>query len=134
MTEDDALARYGLPPSMADLPEIRSLLTEEAERCRKRIGNEPLLRLYCLMLFSVRDMVDVIPIWRAKQSNFDTVCGIDIQFMCAGGFAETKAYLANCPASDAKEALQCLAMCEEDFRDWTPQHHLLNWKWYYRLA
>jgi hypothetical protein len=86
------------------------------------------------MLFSVGDMVDVMPIWRAKRSNFDAACGIDIQFMCAAGYAETKAYLATCKVPDAEQALQYLEMCEADFRDWAPLGHLLYWKRYYSLA
>jgi hypothetical protein len=56
---------------MTDLAEIRALLAGETSRCRANIGDEPLLRLCCLMLFSRGDMVDALPIWHAKRSNFD---------------------------------------------------------------
>jgi hypothetical protein len=81
MTEAEALEWYGLPPAISDLPAIRALLIEETERCRANRGDEPLLRLYCLMLFSRGDVNDALPIWRAKMSNFDAGFGIDIQFV-----------------------------------------------------
>ena len=133
MTEDEAIARYGVPPSDADVEEIRKLLADETERCRANAGDEPLLRLYCLMLFSKADMLDAVPIWRAKRANFDAFCGVDVQFVCGSGYAETKAYLAASTDPDAKEALDYLVRCEPDFRNWTPLGHLLNWKRYYGL-
>jgi len=86
------------------------------------------------MLFSRGEMVDALPIWQAKRSNFDAGCGIDIQLVCGGGYSETKAFLATCADPDAREALSYLVQCEADFRNWTPHNHLLHWKRYYGLA
>jgi hypothetical protein len=133
MTGAEALERYGLPPAMSDLPAIRALLIEEIERCRANRGNEPLLRLYCLMLFSRGDMNDALPIWRAKMSNFDAGFGIDIQFVCGAGYDQTKAFLATSTLQDAKEALDYLENRRADFQGWTPLGHLAYWKGYYRL-
>jgi hypothetical protein len=133
MNEAEAIARYSLPPSMTDLSSIRAHLDDETKRCRANIGDEPLLRLYCLMLFSRGDLVDALPIWRAKRSNFDAACGIDVQFVCGAGYGETKAFFATCIDLDAREALSYLIECEADFQGWTPQVHLLHWKRYYGL-
>src|SRR5258708_7595175 len=90
MTEDDALQRFGLTPKADDLPTIRQLLVEETERARKHQGNEPLLRLFCIQLFAHGDIEDTLLIWRAKQSNFDAACGIDVQLLCGAGLEATK--------------------------------------------
>jgi hypothetical protein len=71
---------------------------------------------------------------RAKRSNFDAGCGIDIQFLCGGGYSETKAFLATCTVPEPKEALDYLVECETDFLVWNPVEHLLRWKRYYRLV
>jgi hypothetical protein len=133
MTEAEAIERYGLPPAISELPAIRALLIEETERCRANIGDEPLLRLYCLMLFSRGDLDDALPIWRAKMSNFDAGCGIDIQLVCGAGYDQTKAFLATSTLPDAKEALDCLVNCQAGFREWTAMGHLTYWKSYYGL-
>jgi hypothetical protein len=79
-------------------------------------------------------LVDSLPIWRAKQSNFDAGCGVDVQFVCGGGYEATKDFLARSTAPDAKEALDYLIDCGADFQDWTPLGHLLLWRRYYGLA
>jgi hypothetical protein len=133
MIEAEVIERYNLPPAISDLPAIRALLIEETERCRANAGDEPLLRLYCLMLFSRGDVNDALPIWRAKMSNFDAGSGIDIQFVCGAGYDQTKAFLATSTLRDAKEALDYLVNCQAEFQGWTPLGHLTYWKSYYGL-
>src|SRR5215203_3225581 len=43
-------------------------------------------------LFTIGDLNDVMPMWKAKTSNFDLGCGFDIQFLVGAGVEETTEY------------------------------------------
>jgi hypothetical protein len=44
---------------------------------------------YAFLLFRAGSPADVIPLWRAKHSNFDTACGFDIEFLLGAGLEPT---------------------------------------------
>ncbi|HLG79647.1 MAG TPA: hypothetical protein VKY22_01430 [Bradyrhizobium sp.] len=134
MDENDLLARFGLTPVTADLPEIRRLI-QLAIADRDQRSNEP-LKLLCIQLFSAGIPSDALLIYKAKMSSFDAGCYIDIQLVCGAGLEATKAFL--CESSDP-EAKKLLAVLQDsnyarDFDGFTPQQHLDAYRRYYRLA
>jgi len=80
MDENDLLARFGLVPVAADLPEIRWLI-QSLTADDKRGSNEP-LKILCIQLFSAGIPSDALLIYKAKMSSFDAGCYIDIQLVC----------------------------------------------------
>lgn len=46
-----------------------------------------------LFLYQIGDLNDVVPMWRAKQTNMDTGGGFDIQFLVGCGVMETIDFL-----------------------------------------
>lgn len=136
MTSDDTLQRFGLPASPHHRGEIRQLLSEEIERERRGESGEEMLRTLCVQLFSLGVADDALLIWDAKQSSFDAGCGLDVQFLCGAGLAETKAYLAKSSNPSASAALEYLTECEQagEFADWTPQASIDQYRSYYGLC
>jgi len=105
---------------------VRSALAEETvrERGEQGDGNAELMRLCCVQLFNVGLLDDVLLIWDAKMAGFDTVSGLDIQFLCGAGLPATKAFLtAHAQVPEAEDALEYLSACEAsgDFEDFTVQ-------------
>ena len=96
MDENELLARFGLVPVAADLPEIRRLI-QSLIADDERESSEPLKTL-CIQLFSAGIPSDSLLIYKAKMSEFDAACYIDIQLVCGAGLEATKAFLARpCP-------------------------------------
>jgi hypothetical protein len=133
MNENDLLARFGLTPSAADLPEIRRLVGA-AIADRNRDSNEP-LKVLCIQLFSAGVPDDALLIYRAKMSSFDAGSYIDIQLVCGTGLEATKGFLSKSGAPEAKPLSAYLKDCEAagDFEGFTPQRQLESYKRYYRL-
>jgi hypothetical protein len=134
MNENDLLARFGLTPGVADLPEIRRLI-QITVADSKRESNEP-LKLLCIQLFSAGIPSDALLIHKAKMSSFDASCHIDIQLVCGAGLEATKTFLRS---SDAPDAQALLAVLEDhkhaaDFAGFTPQRQLDSYRHYYRLS
>ena len=134
MDEHDLLARFGLTPVAADLPEIRRLI-QTAIADSNRDSNEP-LKLLCIQLFSAGIPSDALLIYRAKMSSFDASCYIDIQLVCGAGLEATKAFLR---ASRAPEAKALLAVLQDsryttDFEGFAPQQQLDSYWHYYGLS
>ena len=134
MDEHDLLARFGLTPVAADLPEIRRLI-QTAIADSNRDSNEP-LKLLCIQLFSAGIPSDALLIYRAKMSSFDASCYIDIQIVCGAGLEATKAFLR---ASRAPEAKALLAVLQDskyttDFEGFAPQQQLDSYRHYYGLS
>ncbi len=136
MTNNEALQKFGLPASAQCRDEIRRLLEDEIEReKRNESGYEEMLLTLCLQLFSLGVVDDALLIWKAKQINFDTHCGLDVQFLCGAGLAATKEYLLKSEDLSAADALEYLTKCEQtrDFEDWTPQASIKQYRRYYGL-
>ena len=51
------------------------------------------IRLCGFLLFVLAQVEDVPLLWEAKTTNFDTMCGFDIQFLVGAGISTTLAYL-----------------------------------------
>ena len=111
------------------------MLAEEIEREKQEVGEQELLRTYCSQLFSIGVVEDSLPIWTAKNCNFDTFCGLDVQFLCGAGLQLTKEFFANSTVPAAVEALAYLTECEQagDFAKFTPAVWLAHARAYYRL-
>ena len=135
MTSDDAIQRFGLPARPEHRHDILRLLSEEFAREKQEEGDQELLRAFCAQLFSLGLVEDSLPIWSAKNCNFDTMCGIDVQFLCGAGLASTREFLAGSSAPAASEALGYLTHCEQtgDFAEFTPAKWLAHARYYYGL-
>jgi hypothetical protein len=134
MNENDLLARFGLSPAAADLPEIRRLI-EAAIADRSRESNEP-LKLLCIQLFSAGILSDALLVYRAKMSSFDAASYIDIQLTCGAGLDATRAFLRESNTSEAKMLLAALdaSSSAEDFDGFAPGRQLEAYRRYYGLS
>lgn len=135
MTSDEAIQQFGLPAQLAHRELILRLLAEEIEREDQETGDQELLRTFCAQLFSIGRVEDSLPIWTAKACNFDTMLGLDVQFLCGAGLQVTREFLATSPAPAAPEALKYLSKCEQagDFAEFTPDNWLAHARSYYGL-
>jgi len=136
MTEDEVIKDFGLIPKSQELPRIRQLLIDETTRGKQHNGNEALIKLFCIQLFAAANVEDSLLIWRAKQSNFNSGVGNDVQLMCGAGLKMTQDYLRELQSDEASKALGYLNSCEKagDFRNWSPAAYLDSWRRYYRLS
>jgi hypothetical protein len=135
VTFEEALQKFGLPASPGCRMEIRNCLSDELQRERNEAGDQELMRALCAQLFSLGVLEDSLLIWEAKACNFDTMCGIDVQFLCGAGLDLTKDYLATLKSPDAIEALNYLAQCEAggDFAEFTREKWTAYTRSYYGL-
>lgn len=101
-----ALRKFGIPPRKECLPEIRELLEKETLRDR-RFGNE-YLRSLCFLLWSDQNPADAPAIARAKFSDFDAGCMIDLQFLECGDIDAVRDALSASDTYAAKNALSAL--------------------------
>jgi hypothetical protein len=135
MDEDECLDRYGLHPAGVGLDEVRGLLGEQIrmERQAQGRGDTELMKLCCVQLFNAGSLDDVLLIWEAKSASMDAACSIDIQLMCGGGLARTKAHLLSQPLPEAEAALQRLLDCEKagDFEDFSVEGQSAQYAAYY---
>jgi hypothetical protein len=136
VNEEELLRRYGLNPVVEVLDDIRALLTAqtELERRSQGSGDTEVMKLCCVQLFNAGAVSDVLTIWRAKTSSWDASCSIDVQLLCGGGLAETKAYLAFEGSEDAARALDHIGRAEEagDFIDFSVEGYAAWYAGYYR--
>lgn len=91
---------------------VTAALGEQVRLVADEIGDQFLMRLLCGLLFSLGHAEDSLSVWRAKQCNFDTHCGIDVAFLCGAGLEETKAFLAAVGTDEAAAALEYIRHCE----------------------
>ena len=122
--EDEILQRFGLHPSDGDLAEIRAIIAEQAT-----LGwdaHVEVMKICCIGLFNAGHVADSLLIWRAKESNWDAHCSIDVHLLCGAGLPETTAYLQGEAGRDpeAAKALEYLSACAKpgvDFDGFTPE-------------
>lgn len=107
-----ALDRFGLPADPAHRDAILGLLGEQIRLEADEEGDHDLMRLLCAQLFSIGQVEDALTVWRAKSCNFDTMCGLDVQFLCGAGLAHTEEYLRAVGTEEARDALDYLQKCE----------------------
>ncbi|MEM9070017.1 MAG: hypothetical protein AAGE52_16030 [Myxococcota bacterium] len=104
-------------PQHANL--LRSLLTHEVafrRRDHHLVGPENAFEnLYwcALFLHQIGDLEDVLPLWRAKHTNFDTGCGFDTEFLVGAGVEATLAFLKASDDPDAPAAHDYVRMCND---------------------
>ena len=136
MTDDDAIARFGLPAAKEDRLEIRSLLESELAKIPAGEADESLIKCLAAQLFSIGEVEDSLRIWQAKASSFDLMCGLDVQFLCGAGVEPTRGYLVDEDSDEAREALKYLDECiaADDFTDWTPGQWVEQTRRYYGIA
>lgn len=87
------LEKYTLAPDPKLAEEMREIIHQE-------IGNEDrddngILKLSCSQLFSIGQVEDSLLIWKAKRSDFDAACYLDIRLLCGASLGETKEFLSN---------------------------------------
>jgi hypothetical protein len=77
------------------------------------------LMLFCLNLGLQNQIEDCLKIWEAKNIDFDTFCGLDIQLLPFAGVIETIEFLKQQHTTEAKNALDYVTGCFEcgDFND-----------------
>ncbi|PZS07030.1 MAG: hypothetical protein DLM55_11845 [Acidimicrobiales bacterium] len=131
MDEDELLARYGTHPGGDAVTENRSLLDGEIEA--GMYADSVAMRVLSVQLFNNGSVDDALRVWRAKRSNFDAGCSLDIQLMCGAGLNETKSHLTSIATGEAKAAFDYLKKCEStgDFADFTPSAFTAFYDRYY---
>lgn len=74
-----------------------------------------------LMLGEHRQVEDCLLIWEAKECDFDTYCGLDIQTMVFSGIERTESFLREQKTEQAQRALHYVLDCLKagDFEDLT---------------
>lgn len=70
-----------------------------------------------LFLYKIGKVEDVNILWKAKNIDFDTFCGFDVQFLVGAGVDKTIEYLQSKTDEDSKKALDCILKCKnaDDF-------------------
>ena len=76
-------------------------------------GNMPTedLMLACYILGLHNKVEDCLKIWEAKNVDFDTYCGLDIQLLPFAGVSKTIEFLNNSTSPEAKKALDYMNGC-----------------------
>ncbi len=135
MTEDEALARFGLVPKVSAIPAVREVLASQIVAVENEEDNSGLMKLCCIQLFSAGDVSDAMLIWTAKISSFDNGINIDVQLLCGAGLERTKEHLATIGSQDAADAIQYITDCEAsgDFERFTTGQVLEYYREYYGL-
>lgn len=135
MTRDEQvieqLEKYSLTPDAKYATEIREIVCQEIAN-PEREDNE-ILKVCCMQLFAIGNVEDSLLIWRAKESDFDAYCYLDIQYTCGAGFNETKDFLVKQNTLEAKKLLDYLLLCEKagDFDEFTVESQIKQHQRYF---
>ena len=100
---------------------LRGLLAAETSyRANDAEPQEWFENLYwcAFLLFCVGDPADVPALWQAKQVNFDTASGLDVQALFGAGVVPTLDWLASHGYPDLAEELAWVADEEPDLAQW----------------
>ncbi|MEZ2442823.1 hypothetical protein AB6805_13960 [Chitinophaga sp. RCC_12] len=68
----------------------------------------------CLLVALHRQTEDCLLIWKAKNTDFDTFCGVDIQLVLFMDVPATIPYLQTSGDLDAPKALEYILECDEE--------------------
>lgn len=101
-----------LSPSHAPL--LRKLLQQDMED-RQKATNEDIFENICwcgLLLYRIGDVNDSTLLWDAKNTDFDTYCGFDIQYLVGAGIDDTIEHLKLQQDEKSKEALHYIMECK----------------------
>ncbi len=100
---------------------LREILTREMEYRRAEPTGDLYENLYwaAFLLYRIGDLNDVLLLWRAKNLDFDTFCGFDIQFLVGAGVNSTIQYLHPSFDPEAWKAEAYILGCKNsgDFED-----------------
>ncbi len=118
VTRDEIYASLHPRPTDADGRLLRQLLPIE---CVYRVYDSSPTHddyfenlFWCaLLLYQLADLGDVLPMWRAKHTDFDTGCSFDIQFLVGAGVDATIEYLTQNNDPDASDAVDYIRVCKE---------------------
>ena len=135
MTYEEAIQQFGLPSTPEHRPAIRVALEAELKLEENEEGDHDLIKCLAAQLLSIGKVDDSLLIWRAKDTNFDLMCGLDIQFLCGAGIEETKRFLTQTHSQESRDALEYLEECivAGDFEDWTPTKSIQQYRHYFQL-
>lgn len=77
------------------------------------------IKLCAYLLYKLGQVEDSLLLWRAKNTNFDTLCGIDVQLLVGAGVEQTLAFLRTQDTEEAQAAIEYIEECVEtgDFKD-----------------
>lgn len=131
-----ALDQFGLPADLSRRGAIIEALKAQVRLEADEEGDHDLMRLLCVQLFSLGQAEDALLIWRAKTCNFDTMCGLDVQFMCGAGLDRTREHLREAGTPEALAALDYLEKCEAagDFAEFSVDETVRQARDYFEVA
>ncbi|WP_028981101.1 hypothetical protein [Sporocytophaga myxococcoides] len=78
-----------------------------------KIGAEENIMYACYLLGLNEKIEDSLLIWKAKNIDFDTYCGIDVQLMVFAGVDKTLNYLNLLNTEESLKAVSYLKECNE---------------------
>jgi hypothetical protein len=130
---DNALSKFGFPTSVDNREEVIKLLKEEIVKEYDEEGDQFLMRLLCAQLFSIGNVEDSLLIWEAKSCCFDTMLGIDVQFLFGAGLERTKSYLTDIDTEKSLYALEYISKCNSDFIDFSVENIIEQTKVFYNI-
>ena len=104
---------------------IKSHRDEEA-------GMSDEIRLSAFMLYKIGNVEHAPLLWDAKQANFDTFCGLDVQLLVGAGVEETLDYLKSIGSDEAQGAASYIEGCRGtgDFKHL--DRYAEEWERYFR--
>ncbi|GHO45614.1 hypothetical protein [Ktedonospora formicarum] len=97
----------------ADRILVRFILEQEIIYHEQFAGMSDSLRLCGFLLSLLARLDDVRLLWEAKITNFDTMCGFDIQLLVGAGVSATLAYLQHIQEDWAQEAKEYIEECQQ---------------------
>ena len=87
-------------------------LLEQEIICHKAFEGYSMTLGFCAyLLFQFGRVEDSLLLWRAKATNNDTTCGLDVQLLVGGGLDETLQHLHSHSHPDAAEAAGYIEEC-----------------------
>lgn len=93
--------------------ELLSSLTDLRKTQPREIAIEDIM-FACLLVTLHRQIEDCLLIWKAKNTDFDTYCGVDIQLTAFMGIPATITYPQTNPDPQAPKALEYILECNDE--------------------
>ena len=96
-----------------DLPLLRHVLEQETKCAEwvETIYDE--LKMCAYLLFRFGAVEDALAIWKAKDTCFDTMCGLDVQLVVGAGYDITLSYFRSIGDESAASAVEYLQACKD---------------------
>jgi hypothetical protein len=90
---------------------VRYLLKQEILMHEESWGVNENIKLCAYLLYRLGHVEDALLIWRAKSTNFDTGCGVDVQLLVGAGLERTVEYLKEQGSKEAAGAISYIEEC-----------------------